>query len=140
MYCRRPDGAAAPSRLGCLEQYGGYEHVLWKLLDSGIVPRYSPLVDGAGDFCVWRQARTAGTSAVDGAPPTAEASSSAATWKLGGALPDERAHRKRAQIEAIAQLVHALIVGAGGSGTVVDFCGGSGPFRTSLRVKAHASC
>jgi hypothetical protein len=44
----------------------------------------------------------------------------------GGNLPAERAHRKRAQIEAIVRLVRALLPITTAGGTVVDFCGGSG--------------
>ena len=107
------------------------EEVLWKLVDRGIVPRYSQL--GTGDkFSVWERLLSEGAATPGGA--------GAGSARLHGslALPPswsaERAHRKQAQIGAIARLVHALIAHDDEHGTIVDFCGGSGHLALVLAV------
>ena len=147
---------SGPVRLGCADVQA-HEAIIWKLVDSGIVPRYNGI---GGGFSLWshlesqaHQAR--GREQYQGQQHEAGAATAATTTatttaprtQMGGHLPPERLHRKRAQIESIAQLVHLMLVhptqtrdagggdgtqardAGGGDGTqqiVVDFCGGSG--------------
>ena len=65
-----------------------YEELLWRVVDHGIVPRYSELGSDGSVDAQWEALRL--PAELDPAH--------------GGRLPPERAHRKRAQIVAIVHL------------------------------------
>lgn len=100
---------AGPTSLGTVLR-NPYEELLWRLVDGGVCPRYS------------RMAPLELESFFARIPASLDPATS---------LPAARAHRKRAQICAIASLVEQMLPllpspEGGGRPLVVDFCGGSG--------------
>ena len=113
-----PEPDAPPVWLGTVRR-PAFEDLLWRLVDHGICPR---IVPGAS-WCEPLDTRGFFSELPTPLDPGASRSK--------GPLPPERAHRKRAQIVAIAKLVEALLPLPSAKNTgerplVVDFCGGGG--------------
>lgn len=119
-----------PVRLGKVRR-PGFEALLWRLVDHGICPRIVPGASWCEPLDTQGFFRELPTPLDPGAS------------RSKGPLPPERAHRKRAQIVAIAKLVDALLPLPSAAATtaadanadmnadgerplVVDFCGGGG--------------
>jgi len=124
-------------------QHPAHAAVIWKIVEAGIVPRYNSLgpslSSGPDPVRLFDSRENRKNSATQVKKPSTPTERSP---QMGGKLPSGRAHRKRCQIEAIAQLLAGLVGRPGreplstdGAPTiVVDFCGGSG--HTSLVLAA----